>query len=322
MKFKTGFMIFLYATPWILMVSGVVSSFGLIMLMWGIMAFGMTGLGLAVTHDANHNAYSKNRKVNRFLGALLNCIGGYHVNWKVQHNVLHHSYTNIKGLDEDIATPAVRTTQDQDRKFFHRFQAIYAPFLYSLMSIYWLIRRDFILVNRYAEKGLLKKQGISKSVALRNIILNKAGYFLLIILLPILVTEIPWWQVLIGFASMQLLAGLMLALIFQTAHVVEHTHFYHSEEEGYIENSWAIHQMKTTSNYACNSTFFSWFIGGLNFQIEHHLFPNICHIHYKRISRIVKETASEFKVPYHEYPTFLGALKSHFHFLNRLGRVG
>lgn len=313
-------MVCLYAVPWVLMVSGVVSSFGLVLLLWSLMAFGMTGLGLAVTHDANHNAYSKNGKVNKFLGALLNSIGGYHINWKVQHNVLHHSYTNIHGLDEDIDPPAMRTTLDQKRKPIHRFQAIYAPFLYSLMSLFWLTMRDFTLVKRYAREGLLSKQGISESKARRNIILNKAAYFLLLIVVPVFVMSVPWWQILIGFVLMHLLAGLMLALIFQTAHAVEDTDVYVSEEGKYVENSWAIHQMKTTANYACNSTVFSWFIGGLNFQIEHHLFPNICHIHYKRISRIVKETAREFKVPYHEFPTFWGALRSHFHFLRQMGR--
>lgn len=322
MKFKTGFMLCLYFTPLIIMYTGLITSTWLMLLMWVVIAFGMTGLGLAVTHDANHNAYSKNQKVNRILGSLLNVIGGYHINWKVQHNMLHHSFTNVHEFDEDISNPVLRFSPKQERKSRHRFQVFYAPFLYCLMSIYWLVTRDFLLVRRYGKQGFLSKQGITETKAFWGIVLNKAGYFVAIILLPILLMSVPWWHVLLGFILMQFLAGLMLTLIFQTAHVVEDTDFFEADAEGSVENHWAIHQMKTTANYAPNSKLFSWFIGGLNFQIEHHLFPNICHVHYKRISKIVKETAQEFKVPYHEFPTFWGAIRSHFTFLNQLGRVG
>ena len=118
---------------------------------------------------------------------------------------------------------------------------------------------------------------------------------------------------------MHLICGLILALIFQPAHVIEETNFFRMAEDGSLENNWAIHQMRTTANFANKSTFFSWFVGGLNFQIEHHLFPNICHVHYKKISKIVQQTAEEFNVPYYQHETFLGAVRSHFSLLNALG---
>jgi linoleoyl-CoA desaturase len=134
-----------------------------------------------------------------------------------------------------------------------------------------------------------------------------------------IVMALPWWQIFLGFFLMLYICGLVLALIFQVAHVIKETEFYSSDNRGSAENNWAIHQMMTTANFANKSGLFSWLIGGLNFQIEHHLFPNICHVHYRKISSIVKETAKEFNLPYKQHRTFFGALKSHFIFLNQLG---
>jgi linoleoyl-CoA desaturase len=128
-----------------------------------------------------------------------------------------------------------------------------------------------------------------------------------------------WWQILLGFLLMHFICGVILAFIFQPAHVIEETNFYKTTDEGSVENNWAIHQMHTTANFANNSKIFTWLIGGLNYQIEHHLFPNICHIHYGKISKIVKETAMEFNVPYHHHRTFFTALRSHFSLLHKLG---
>ncbi len=319
MKFKTVFMLCLYLTPLILMLTGVVTSFWPVILMWAIMGLGMSGIGLSVMHDANHGSYSSNKKVNQALGCIVNLVGGYHVNWKIQHNVLHHSYTNVHGFDEDIDKGVMRFSPDQERKGFFRFQVYYAPFLYGIMTIYWLLVKDFEQLVRYNKKGLLAGQGISFNKALVQILFNKTWYIALTLVLPLAVMELPWWQILLGFLLMQFICGLILAFIFQPGHVVEDTNFYAPDENGSIENSWAIHQMRTTSNFATGSVLFSWFVGGLNFQIEHHLFPNICHVHYRGISKIVKEIAKEFNVPYYQHKTFIGALKSHFTLLNQLG---
>ena len=116
MKFKTVFMLCLYFVPLILMITGVVSSLWPVMLMWVLMGFGMSGIGLAIMHDANHGSYSKSQKVNNALGYLLNIIGGYHVNWKIQHNVLHHSFTNVERFDGDIKNGLIRFSPNQERK--------------------------------------------------------------------------------------------------------------------------------------------------------------------------------------------------------------
>lgn len=320
MVLKTFFMIALYFTPLALMISGVITSFWMMMLMWSIMGFGMAGIGLAIMHDANHGAYSKSQRVNNIVGFILNFMGGYHYNWRIQHNVLHHSFTNVDGYDEDIEKQGlVRFSPNQERKKFFRFQIYYVPFLYGILTLYWFVFKDIEQTIRYNKKNLLQTQGLTFRKAMTQVIFHKIWYFALTILLPIYMMDLPWWTIIVGFVTMQFISGMILALIFQSAHVIEETEFYETDSNGCVENNWAIHQMKTTANFANGSIFFSWFVGALNYQIEHHLFPNICHVHYRDLAKIVKETAKEFNVPYHEHKTFFGALKSHFSLINDLG---
>ena len=319
MKFKTIFMLTLYIVPYLLMISGLITNMWGVFFMWILMGFGMSGIGLSIMHDANHGSYSKSKRVNDWLGYLLNIIGGYHINWKIQHNVLHHTYTNIDGYDEDIAKPVMRFSPNQKRRFIYNFQILYAPILYSIMTIYWVVSKDFEQVINYNKRGLLESQGLSLTRALLTVTFNKLTYILVLIVLPLLLIPLPWWFILLGFLTMHIICGLTLAFIFQPAHVVGGTKFFVPDENHSVENNWAIHQMLTTSNFARNSGFFGWFVGGLNHQIEHHLFPNICHVHYKNISPIVERTAKEFNLPYHSHKTFLGALGSHFKLLNDLG---
>lgn len=320
MKFKTVVMLTIYFLPLIFILTGVVQSSWLSMLMWGIMGVGMAGIGFSVMHDANHGTYSKNQNVNKTIAFVISLIGGSSINWKIQHNVLHHSYTNIEGHDEDIELePLLRLSPSQKRYKIHRFQVFYVWALYSVMTLYWFSVKDFDQIKRYKNKDLLKGQGITFNKALTGIIINKVIYVGVLLVLPLVFASIPWWQTILGFVIMHIVCGLLLSTVFQCAHVVEDTSFFNTKESYSMENNWAIHQMKTTLNFAQKNRLLSWFIGGLNFQIEHHLFPNICHVHYRKISKIVKETAQEFQLPYHTKKTFWSALKSHVVLLNNLG---
>jgi linoleoyl-CoA desaturase len=319
MVLKTIFMILLYFVPMALMFTQTVSGLWPIMGLWAIMGLGMAGIGLSIMHDANHGAYSKNKSVNTVLGFLINFLGAYHANWIIQHNVLHHSFTNIDQFDEDIGNPVMRFTPDQEWKPVFRFQAFYAPFMYSIMTLYWFLSKDFERIFRYHKADLLRTQGLTLRSALLTAGFHKLWYVSLTLILPIIVVELPWWQTILGFLLMHAITGLSLALIFQPAHVVEGTEFFEVSETGTVENNWAIHQLKTTSNFAHDAKIFSWFVGGLNHQVEHHLFPKICHVHYKDIAKIVEKTALEYNVPYHNHKTFFGAVKSHFTLLNQLG---
>lgn len=320
MKLKTAFMLSLYFIPLVYILSGTVTSLGVSMLCWISMGLGMSGIGLSIMHDANHGTYSRKKWVNNILGYLIHFIGGSQANWKIQHNVLHHSFTNIDGLDEDIDSGVIRLSPHQKRSKLHRFQVFYAPVLYGLMTIYWLVSKDFEGLVRYHKKGLLKIQKIDFTQSLIHLIATKVFYLFITLVIPLIILPFSWGAIVLGFLLMHFICGMSLALIFQPAHVIEETTFFETSQSGSMENHRAIHQMRTTANFANKNRLFTWLIGGLNFQIEHHLFPNICHIHYRKLSTIVKATALEFNVPYYQHDTFTGALRSHFLLLNKLGK--
>lgn len=167
---------------------------------------------------------------------------------------------------------------------------------------------------------LLTGQGLTYPLAIAQVVFYKTAYLLMMLVLPLLIMDFPWQQILLGFGIMHIICSLISAFVFQLAHVLEETHFYETDEHGSVENNWAIHQLQTTANFSKSSSLFSWFIGGLNYQVEHHLFPNICHVHYQQLSPIVKATATEFGLPYHQHDTFWEAMKSHFSLLHNLGQ--
>lgn len=321
MVVKTIFMLCLYFVPYFLIVFN--SSFNpwIILGLWTTMSLGMAGIGFSIMHDANHGAYSKNKNVNKYLGFFINFVGGSSVNWKIQHNVLHHTYTNIHDHDEDMGDGnLMRFSFHQKRKKAHRFQQFYAWFLYSLITVSWSIKKDFIQLERYKKKDLIKTQNISYKKAFMRLILAKAFYYSYVLVIPMIFSAQPWWLTLTFYFVMHMVCGLMISVIFQLAHIMSETDFPLPVEGGNIENNFAIHQLRTTANFARKNLPLSWFVGGLNYQVEHHLFPNICHVHYRKISQIVKKTAEEYGLPYHAHKTFTGALISHAKFLNKLGK--
>ncbi len=317
---KTVILLIVYLAPLGLLYFGDVSSKWMVFGLWVIMGFGMAGIGMAVMHDANHGAYSKNTKVNNLIGYLLNMVGGNADFWKIQHNVLHHTYTNVTGADEDIDTPSfLRFSPHEERKWIHRYQHWYALFFYGFLTIPWITSKELQQLNDYRKKGLIPGGKPFRNLLIRSIVW-KIGYYMYLLVLPMLLTPVSPWFTLICFLTMHYIASFLLGMIFQTAHVMPSLEFPKPDESGNLENNWAVHQLYTTTNYAPKSRFFAWFVGGLNFQVEHHLFPNICHVHYKRISTIVKETAQEFGLPYHSQKNFLDAVRGHLHILKTLGR--
>lgn len=320
MVIKTIAMICIYFVPYFLVIFNVFQNPWIVFGLWLIMGLGMAGIGFSIMHDANHGAYSKNKNVNKYLGYLINLVGGSSVNWKIQHNVLHHTYTNIHNYDEDLnSDPLMRFSPDQKRRKAHKFQQFYAWFLYGLITISWTIKKDFIQLERYKGKDLLKTQSITYGNAFTRLMLAKIFYYSYVLALPMLLSSQPWWLTLVFYFLMHFVCGLVISVIFQLAHVVSETSFPKPDETGTMENNWAIHQLYTTANFAKKNLPLSWFIGGLNYQIEHHLFPNICHIHYRKISKIVKSTAKDFNLPYYQN-SFWGAVSSHAKMLAKLGK--
>jgi linoleoyl-CoA desaturase len=281
---------------------------------------GMAGVGMNVMHDSNHESFSSKKWVNKLMGSSMYILAGNVYNWKVQHNVLHHTFTNVKGHDEDIdAGRIIRFSKHSKWLKIHHLQRFYSVFVYGLLTINWAITTDFKQTKRYLKKKLSYGDFPNPTRQWTILIVTKILYYAFWVVLPLLVLDITWWKVLIGFLAMHYTAGLILSLVFQLAHVVPNTDMPLPNKEGNLEHTWAIHQLHTTSNFAPNNKFVSFYTGGLNHQVEHHIFPHISHIHYEKLAKLVKETTKEFNLPYYEYKTMTKALKEHFHQLKTLG---
>jgi linoleoyl-CoA desaturase len=321
MFFKSVIILSTYIFTYLIILFSGIENFWALLGLWSLMGMASAGIGLSVMHDANHGSYSKNRTVNKWLGFLLNFIGGSATNWKLQHNYLHHAYTNIEGMDEDIAPgPVMRLSPHSKWRSFHRWQHIYGWFLYSLMTLSWVVSKDFLQLKRYKDKGLLQKQGKSYRYLLWELIISKLVFFTYLLVIPIIFSPAAWWLTLLFFIFMHMIQGFVLTIVFQPAHVMPSSEYPLPDETGNMENSWALHQIYTTTNFSPGSRIFSWYIGGLNYQIEHHLFPNICHVHYRNISPIVRNTIMTYGAPYHVKKTFIDALKGHYEMLWKLGK--
>ena len=283
-------------------------------------SIGMAGVGMNVMHDGNHGSFSNKKWVNKLMGSSIYILAGNAYNWQIQHNVLHHTFTNIHGHDEDLAAGRILRFSKHSKWFpHHKYQQFYSFLLYGLMTINWAITGDFVQTIRFLKRKLSFKKLISPKKQWINLIFTKIIYFTIWIVLPMVLLNLVWWKILIGFFILHYIAGVILTIIFQLAHVVEKVEMPLPSNLGNMKNSWAIHQLFTTSNFSTNNKILNWFSGGLNFQVEHHLFPKISHIHYKKISKIVKKTALEFNLPYNEYRTTRDAIKSHFNFLKLMG---
>ncbi len=321
MKVKTAVMLGLYLVPYFLIISNILPTIYLYPLFF-VMGFGIAGIGFSIMHDACHGAYSRNKLVNKILGYSLNLVGGNATNWKIQHNVLHHTYTNVIDHDDDISPRGLfRFTPHTELKKVHRYQRYYAWFFYSLMSLLWVVFKDFRQLRGYGKEGLLKKVGVSPLRAWTWLIFTKLFYIGYFVVLPVMITDYSAGTMISGILISHLIAGFLLAIVFQPAHVVEGVDFPLQDDSGKIEEEWTVHQMKTTADFSRKNNLFSYYVGGLNYQVEHHLFPTICHVHYYDISSIVKETAEEFGVPYYYHGNFANALKSHYKLLKTLGQA-
>lgn len=275
-------------------------------------------LAFNVMHDAGHGSFSTKKWLNE-LGALsLEFMGASSALWKQKHNSLHHTYTNIDGKDDDLDIGSLmRLSPAQERKPWHRYQHIYAPFLYGFLSLFILFYTDF-------KKMISKKIGTTPLRPIKKyetLIFwgSKILYVSYALILPMFFHN-P--LVVIGyFLFAHFVFGLTLSIVFQLAHTVKETDFPEPNEHGELPYSWVEHQLHTTSDFAPRNWFVTFYCGGLNYQVEHHLFHKISHVHYPRISKIVQETCKEFNKPYNVSPSFWYALKSHFGFLKMMGNV-
>ncbi len=285
--------------------------------LWVMFGLNMAAIGFNVMHDACHGSFSTKNWVNEVLGLTNNFLGGNAFLWKLKHNIIHHTYTNVDGVDDDINNmPFMRQCTSQPWKPMHRFQSVYMFVLYGFTSLFMFFMDYVKYFSKKIHTTPLKKMDLKEHVIFWG---GKIFFIAFYIVLPIILLGWKGW--LIGFVISQFTLGLTLAVVFQLAHVVEHAEF---EAAGVdpvkIENEWAIHQIKTTANFAFSNKIITWFVGGLNYQIEHHLFPRISHIHYPAISEIVKATCERFELNYIYFPSTRAAVASHVRFMNQMGK--
>lgn len=275
-------------------------------------------IAINIMHDACHGSFSGKKWINNIMGLTMNALGSNAFLWKIKHNILHHTYTNIEGIDNDIAQwPVLRQSPTQKWKPAQRYQYLYMFPLYAISTLAWMLIFDFA---KYFS-GRISSTEIKTMHVKEHLVfwISKLLYGIFYILIP--VALLGWQNWLAGFLLIHFTMGFSLTIIFQLAHLVSNTHFEAADMKlRRIESSWAIHEVMTTSNFATDNKFVSWLAGGLNFQIEHHLFPRISHVHYPAISNIVRNECIRHHLPYHCYTTISQAFLSHVRFMKALGK--
>lgn len=314
-------MLSIYLSPLLIIILNLVNNPLTVIMMYIISGVGMAGVGMGIMHDANHGSLSKKSKINNIFSKSLDFVGCSSEVWKLQHNVLHHTFTNIDDHDEDIDTPLLLSFSPNTKKYWiHKFQYLYAWVFYGLTTVYWVTAKDFVALSKYKRIELIKDNRVYKKEIIKAIFW-KLFYYSYVLLLPILfnATSVVW--IISGFLISHFVTGLLISIIFQLAHVMPDMSFPKADENNMIHTNWFEHQLQNTSNFSPNSPVLSWFIGGLNYQIEHHLFPNISHVHYRKISKIIAETAKDYDLPYYVNKNFFLAVWRHLKMLRTLGNM-
>ncbi|MCB9224162.1 MAG: acyl-CoA desaturase [Crocinitomicaceae bacterium] len=316
--FKAILMIAFYLAPLVLVFTIHMSPWIALLLMV-VMGIGKAGVGMGVMHDAAHGSFSKHQWLNKLMANSMILFGSNVLNWKVQHNLLHHTYPNVYEWDNDVDTKGIlRLSKNSEYHRVFRYQYLFGPFLYSFMTIS-RFSTEFKWLKEYNKLGALKIYNTTYRSALWKLILIKISYLFVILALPMMITDYSWWQVLIGFLVVNMVSSMIMGTIFQMAHVVEDMNEPIPDDNFEIQDQFFVHQLKTTSDFGIKKTLLSSYIGGLDFQVEHHLFPHISHVHYPKLSLIVQETAREFDQPYNSQKSFYSAFRSHIRTLKRLG---
>jgi linoleoyl-CoA desaturase len=284
-----------------------------------LLAVSMAVIGFSIQHDGGHGGYSRFGWVNKLAAMSLDLIGASSYLWYWKHAIFHHTYTNVQGHDTDIdVSGLVRFSPHVPRRPVHRWQHLYAWVLYGLSAGRWHLYGDF----KDLATGHIgpHRVGRPKGWNLTAFIGGKVVSIGLLLVVPMFFH--PWWLVLLFYLLATFVVGVVLSVVFQLAHCVGEAAFpLPAPETLQMESAWAVQQVETTVDFGRGSRILSWLLGGLNFQIEHHLFPKVCHVHYPALSKIVEETCREYGVKYQVHPTFWAGIVSHYRWLKRIGRA-
>jgi linoleoyl-CoA desaturase len=285
--------------------------------LWAIAGFAFAGVGMNVSHDAIHGSTSTSKGVNALFSWTFDAVGVSSSTWRVAHNLLHHTYTNVGGVDTDIDPgPWMRFQPGLKILPWHRFQHIFAWFLYPLTSLLWVYQKDFFqMATPHPRTGA--RAPLSEWMKL---FIGKAMHVGIFLVLPLTLGAQTTTVTIVGYVLLHAIAGFTLAVVFQLAHVVEGVRYFKPDAAtGVLPRGWMEHELLTTANFGL-TPLCTFITGGLDHQIEHHLFPHICHIHYRALAPIVKQCALDHGVPYIHSGSFVDALGSHMRMLGRLGK--
>lgn len=282
------------------------------------LAIAAAGMSFNIPHDASHGSYSGNPVINRTMAFFFDIMGASSYIWHWKHNVLHHGFTNIPGVDDDINLAGMgRLAPQQPHKRFFRFQHYYLWLVYAGITLKWQWADDFreVIIGKVGGRGIPRPKGIELAL----FIAGKLAWMTLFFLLPLSQHSVGW--VVGWYLAVNLMLGVTVAVVFQMAHTVEEAEFVAPPgPDERVQNEWAAHQVETTVNFAPRNAFWTWYLGGLNYQIEHHLFPSVSHVHYPALAPIVEQTCKEHGVSYSSHPTFRAAIASHFRWLKEMGQ--
>lgn len=317
MYLKTAIILAVFAADYVALVFFATNGWQALLLSI-VLGAATAGIGFNIMHDGGHQAYSRHRWINRLTALTLDMVGGSSYIWQWKHGRFHHTWVNVAGHDSDIDLGVLgRLSPTQRWRPWHRWQHIYLWVLYGVTVIRWHVYGDFrdMISGTIGERPFTRPRGWD----LVAFVMGKLVFFGLAFGLPLAFHSIG--AVLLFYAVTAAVAGVLLALVFQMAHVVEEAAFPVADENSHqIDTPWAIHQLETTVDFARGNRVLSWLIGGLNFQIEHHLFPRISHTNYPRVARVVEDACREFGVPYLAHRTFAAGIASHYRWLRQLGR--
>ncbi len=309
MYVKTAVLFFWLATAYVLLVFFAREIWQAVPLAVAL-ALAIAGIGFNVQHDGSHGSYSKHPGLNRLMARSLDLLGGSSFVWARKHNVLHHTWPNVEGVDDDVDTGGLaRLSPEQPRHVHHRFQHLYMWPLYCFLAVKWQLYDDFatLVTGEMSGRPFPRPRGSELLVFFGG----KLAFFALAFVVPLALH--PFWNVIGIYLLVSAVAGLTLSVVFQLAHCVPEA------ETGREVDSWAARQVQSSVDFARGNRLLGWYVGGLNLQIEHHLFPQVCHLHYPRIAPIVEATSREFGVRYTSHPTFRAAVAAHFRQLRALG---
>lgn len=305
MYYKSAFLVCCWITAYTLLLTvgpsywfvGVISLVTLLIL--------TCGLEFCIMHDASHFTFSSHRWLNKVaLNLALSVLGACPLSWHQEHVVRHHGHTNILGSDPDVyASHVLRLHPDDKWHWWHQWQHYYGMPLFSFMWLHWVYND---LVNAIFNTYQLSRRRYWLFWTL--IFVGLIPHIILGLVIPYLAFK-DIWVVGIGYVLFFMSLSIVMAMTFVLAHVSDGQTFYQSHDD--IQKDWAVHQLETTADFAVNNRFLIFLLGGLNFQVEHHIFPAICHLHYPQIQKIVKKYCNEHGVRYHEEETLWGALRSH-----------